>query len=79
MDVLSGNISSMVFKQIATGGTGDVTLDSRLLNVFLGLDGKKNLGIIAQETGLNIDEIRNAISRLLQLKLILTVFESISL
>ena len=77
MDVLSGNISSMVFKQIATGGTGDVTLDSRLLNVFLGLDGKKNLGIIAQETGLNMEEIGAVITRLLHLKLIESAAEDI--
>ena len=69
MDVLSGNISSMVFKQVVTGGTGEITLDSSFLHVFMGLDGKKNLGIIAQETGLIMGEIRDAISRLLHLKL----------
>ncbi|MBW2589973.1 MAG: hypothetical protein JRD71_04525 [Deltaproteobacteria bacterium] len=77
MDVLSGNISSMVFKQVVRSGTGDITLDSSLLNVFLGLDGKKNLGIIAQETVMNIGEIRNAISRLLQLKLVESAAEDI--
>jgi len=79
MDVLSGNISSMVFKQVVTGGTGEITLDSSFLNVFLGLDGKKNLGIIAQETGLNMGEIRDAISRLLHLKLIESAAEDILL
>ena len=43
MDVLSGNISSMIFKQMVTGGMGDITLNSGLLNVFMELDGKKNL------------------------------------
>ena len=70
MDVLSGNISSMVFKQVVAGGTGDITLDSGLLNVFLELDGKNNLGIIAQKTGLNMGEMRDAISKLLHLKII---------
>ena len=77
MDVLSGNISSMVFKQVVTEGTGDITLDSSLLNVFLALNGKKNLGIIAKETGLNMGEIGNAISRLLQLKLTESAAEDI--
>ena len=77
MDVLSGNISTMVFKQVVTNGQSDITLDSSFLNVFLGLDGKKNLGIIAQETGLNIDEIRNAIFKLLQLKLVESAAEDI--
>jgi len=77
MDVLSGNISTMVFKQVVTNGQSDITLDSSFLNVFLGLDGKKNLGIIAQETGLNIDEVRNAIFKLLQLKLVESAAEDI--
>jgi hypothetical protein len=77
MDVLSGNISSMVFKQVVTDGTGDITLDSSLLNVFLELDGKKNLGIIAQKTGLNIGDIRDVISRLLELKLVESAAEDI--
>ncbi|MDY6791255.1 MAG: hypothetical protein SWH54_08310 [Thermodesulfobacteriota bacterium] len=77
MDVLSGDISSMVFKQVVTGNQDDITLDSKLLNVFLGLDGKKNLGIIAQETGMNIKEIKDTISRLLQLKLVESAAEDI--
>jgi hypothetical protein len=77
MDVLSGNISTMVFKQVVTNGQSDITLDSSFLNVFLGLDGKKNLGIIAQKTGLNIDEVRNAIFKLLQLKLVESAAEDI--
>ena len=77
MDVLSGNISTMVFKQAVTNGQSDITLDSSFLNVFLGLDGKKNLGIIAQETGLNINEVRNAIFKLLQLKLVESAAEDI--
>ena len=70
MDFLSGNISTMVFKQVVTGGTGDITLDSSLLNVLLELDGKKNLGIIAQKTGLNMGGVRDVISKLLHLKLV---------
>ena len=77
MDFLSGNISSMVFKQVVTGGTDDITLDSSLLNVFLELDGKKNLGIIAQKTGLNMGDIRDIVSRLLQLKLVEPAAEAI--
>ncbi len=77
MDVLSGNISSMVFKQAVTGTKDDITLDSSLLNVLLELDGKKNLGIIAQKTGLNMGEIRDAISRLLHLKLVESAAEDI--
>ena len=77
MDVLSGNILSMIFKQVVTGGMGDITLDSGLLNVFMELDGKKNLGMIAQKTGLNMGEIRDAISRLLKMKLVESSTENI--
>jgi len=77
LDGLSGNISSMVFKQAVTDTTDDITLDSSLLNVLLELDGKKNLGIIAQKAGLNMGEIRDVISRLLQLKLVESAAEDI--
>jgi len=77
MDVLSGNILSMIFKQVVTGGMDDITLDSGLLNVFMELDGKKNLGMIAQKTGLNMGEIRDAISRLLKMKLVESSTENI--
>ena len=77
MDVLSGNISSMIFKQMVTGGMGDITLDSGLLNVFMELDGKKNLGMVAQKTGLNMGEIRDAISKLLKVKLVESSTENI--
>ena len=77
MDVLSGNILSLVFKQIVSGGMGDITLDSSLLNVFMELDGKKNLGMIAQKTGLNMGEMRDAISRLLKMKLVESSTENI--
>ena len=77
MDIMSGNISSMLFKQVVTGGTGDITLDSSLLNVFLQLDGKKNLGTIAQKTGLNMGEMRDAISKLLHLKIVESAAENV--
>ncbi|MBT8357051.1 MAG: MarR family transcriptional regulator [Desulfobacterales bacterium] len=77
MNVLSGNISSMIFKQVVTGGMGDITLDSGLLNVFMELDGRKNLGMVAQKTGLNMGEIRNAISKLLKMKLVESSTENI--
>jgi hypothetical protein len=77
MDVLSGNISSLVFKQVVTGSMGDITLDSGLLNVFMELDGKKNLGTVAQKTGLNLGEIRDAISRLIDMKLVQSSTEHI--
>ncbi|MBT8373421.1 MAG: hypothetical protein KJN80_00745 [Deltaproteobacteria bacterium] len=77
MNVLSGNISSMIFKQVVTGGMGDITLDSGLLNVFMELDGRKNLGMVAQKTGLNMGEIRNAISKLLKMKIVESSTENI--
>ena len=77
MDVLSGNISSMVFKQVVTDGTGDITLDSSLLNVLLELDGKKNLGVVAQRAGLNMGDIRDVINKLLDLKLVESAEEDV--
>lgn len=70
MDMLSGNISSIVFRQIVKDNLGDVSIDSRLLRVFLVLDGKKTLERVAQDTNLDMVAMREIISRLMSLELV---------
>ncbi len=70
MDILSGNISSIVFRQIVKDNLGDVSIDSRLLRVFLVLDGKKTLERVAQDTNLDMVAMREIISRLMSLELV---------
>jgi hypothetical protein len=70
MDLSAGDISTFVFKRVVRDDLGDFSLDSRMLNVFMELDGKSRLETVAQKTGLNMGTMREVITRLLQLQLI---------
>ena len=70
MDGLSGDISTLIFRQVIGDHIGEVSLDGRLLTIFLDMDGKRSLGSIAQSARLNQSELRQAVSRLLALNLI---------
>jgi hypothetical protein len=70
MDTLSGNVSDMVFRQVVKDKMGDVFLNRQLLMVFLAIDGKKTLDVVAQESSINIGTIATLISRLLELELV---------
>jgi len=70
MDILSGNVSSIVFRQIVKDDLGDISIDSRLLRVFLAFDGKKTLKRVAEETNLDMVAMREIISRLMSLELV---------
>ena len=70
MDILSGNISSIVFRQVVKDDLGNVSIDSRLLRVFLAFDGNKTLQRVANETKLDMAAMREIISRLMVLELV---------
>jgi hypothetical protein len=70
MDALNGEISALIFRQVVRNHHKDFSLDRRLLEIFLELDGKKTLGTIAGKKGLNMVQMRTAIERLIQLDLI---------
>ena len=66
MDFSSGEISSTVFKRIVRDDIGEYPLDHQMLAVFMELDGKAPLGVVAQKTGLNMSTMREIIAKLLQ-------------
>lgn len=70
MDIVTGNISDLIFRSIPAKNMGEVSVDSSMLNVRMECDGKKTLGIISQITGISMVDIRPVIVRLLDLKLI---------
>ena len=70
MDLSSGDISVLVFKPVVRDDLGNFSLDGHMLSVLMALDGKKTLGEIAQQANLNMATIREAVSKLLDLKLI---------
>ena len=75
MDILSGEISSMIFERVVKHDIGDFSLDSQMLSVVTELDGKRNLGTIAKKTSLSMGEIREVISKLLKLDLVTPIEE----
>lgn len=77
MDILHGDISTMVFKTEIKSESSSVSLDINTLRVLTKLDGRQQLGLIAQKLGMNMTTIRAAISRLMELKLVQTVEENI--
>jgi len=66
MDFSSGEISSTVFKRIVRDDIGEYPLDHKMLSVFMELDGKAPLGVVAQKAGLNMSTMRGIIAKLMQ-------------
>ena len=66
MDFASSEMSSTVFKRIVRDDIGKFPLDRQMLAVFMELDGKAPLSVVAQRTGLNMSTIREIIAKLMQ-------------
>jgi hypothetical protein len=77
LDTSSADISPLVFKLVVRNEPGEVTLDKQMLGVIAELDGKKNVGSIARNTGIELGEIKEIISKLLKLNIIALVDEPI--
>ena len=56
---------------------GDVTLDKQMLRVITELDGKRNVGTIARNIGIELAEIKEIISKLLKHSIIALVDEPV--
>ncbi len=76
MDLMSSDISAIIFRRVNRDDLGSFSFDSRMLTVLMELDGKKNLPTIARKTGMNLGELREVLSRLMKLKLIEPVQKS---
>ena len=78
MDISSGDISALVFRRVVREDTAEYSFDAQMLTLFMELDGKKSLAVIAKKTGLKMSALREATSKLLKIKLIEPVEEAIS-
>ena len=65
MDILSGDISSLIFQLSVKNEPGEVTLDKEMLAVIQELDGKKTIGMVAKNMGLELDKLKRIIGKLL--------------
>lgn len=70
MNILSGDISGLVFERADRGDLGEFSLDSHMLSVLVELDGRRSLGSVAKKAGLDMGIVKGVIFRLLKLKLI---------
>jgi hypothetical protein len=76
-DIFSGDISPRVFKLAVRNEPGEITLDKQMLRIITELDGKKNVGTIARNIGMELREVKEIISRLLKNNIIALVDEPI--
>jgi hypothetical protein len=70
VDILLGDISYLVFKLTVINEGGELTLDAQMFRVISELDGKKTLGTIAKNMGIDVKTMREIIRRLLDLEVI---------
>ena len=66
MDFSSSELSTMVFRRVVRQDLGKFQLDHKMLSVFMELDGKTPLGVVAQKTGMNMSSMRDIIAKLMQ-------------
>lgn len=70
MDVSAGGVEGLVFKQAIRGDLGKLSLDGQMLSVLMSFDGKKTLGQVAQNLGLEMTTIKPIVARLIKYKLV---------
>ena len=78
MDILSGDISALVFRRVVREDTGEISFDTQMLTIFMEFDGKKDLGLVAKKTGLKMSVVRESVNKLMHLGLIELVEDAIS-
>jgi hypothetical protein len=76
LDILSGDISPLVFQLSVKNEPGEVTLDKEMLAVIRELDGKKTIGMIAKNMGLELDKLKGIIAKLLTYGIVALVAQS---
>jgi len=70
MDVMSGDLSALVFKRVPAQNLGEFSLDGQMLSILMEVDGRQSMGAIARKLGLSPGAIRPVVSKLLELRLI---------
>lgn len=76
MNILAGDISPLVFQLSVKNEPGELSLDKEMLAVIRELDGKKTIGMVVKNTGLELDKIREIIAKLLMHGIIALVNQS---
>ena len=69
MDLTSGDASGYVFQRITKADLGEFSLDGKMLNILMTLDGYKDLAGIAEEQGMDLNTVQQVMARLVDLGL----------
>ena len=65
MSILGGDISPLVFQLSVKNEPGELSLDKEMLSVIQELDGKKTIGTVAKNIGLELDKVKQILAKLL--------------
>lgn len=79
MDILSGDISPLVFQLSVKNEPGEVTLDKEMLTVIGELDGKRTIGMVAKNMGLELEKLKGIIAKLLTHGIVSLVSQSMQM
>ena len=66
MDFSSSEISFMIFERVVRDDIEQFPLNHQMLAVFMELDGKTPLNLVAQRVGLNMGTLREVIAKLMK-------------
>lgn len=70
MTISQEEIASKMFRRLDIDDIGEYSLDDQMLTILMNLDDEKNIGTIAQDTGLPVDITHEALLRLAELKFV---------
>lgn len=70
MSDLSGNISKIIFRRTVAGLKGSVSVNGKMLEMLMAIDGRTNLGEVSRKTNMRLSEMRPLVSKLLDYDLI---------
>jgi hypothetical protein len=76
LDILAGDISPLVFQLSVKNEPGEVTLDKEMLAVIQELDGKKTIGMVAKNMGLELEKLKGIIAKLMTNGIVALVSQS---
>ncbi len=79
MDILSSDISSLVFKRNIKKDMDNLSLTPLMLNVLVRLDGTKKAAVIARDLTITMNVLKDALKQLHKFKLITRVETSVPL
>jgi hypothetical protein len=70
MTISQEEIALKVYRRLDIDDIGEYSLDDQMLSILMNLDEEKNIGAIAQDTGLSVDTTYEALLRLAELKFV---------